>query len=219
MNKLTEKGLLFKISSFLYYHNLNVKLLKTLIRFQTANIKLDKCHSLHLKLHEVQVTTLTQRRITLKWMQYASLLATCYSVQKKPDKKSGKISVLLLCINGQFLISNRGYIQYAAHSKQIDYTGYVKIRWNYLLKCELRNNTLKIIHSNQVSVKHVIHTGTNQVDGGTMANVGKSIVECCHVITLVLSTLIFKEQFKCLMNHLKRYKFNVHWCKSFHFRR
>lgn len=120
MNKSTEKGLQFKSSNFPYYYNLNGKLLKTLIHFQTANIKLAKCHSLHsLKLQEVPFTTLTQSRITLKRMQYTTLLATCYSVQKKPDKKSGKISVLLLCTNGHYLISNHEHIQYAVHSNKI----------------------------------------------------------------------------------------------------
>lgn len=160
-------------------------------------------------------------------MQYTTLLATCYSVQKKPDKKSGKISVLLLCTNGHYLISNHEHIQYAVHSnkilhvlhtKEIDYTDKVNIRWNYLLKCELRNNTLKIIHSKHISVKQVIHSGTNQVDGSTIANVGKSIVECCHV-NFAFSILIFNEEFECLLDQLKHCKFNVHWCKSFHFRR
>lgn len=88
MNKSTEKGLQFKSSNFPYYYNLNGKLLKTLIHFQTANIKLAKCHSLHsLKLQEVPFTTLTQSRITLKRMQYTTLLATCYSVQKSQTRR------------------------------------------------------------------------------------------------------------------------------------
>ena len=71
------------------------------------------------------------------------------------------------------------------------------------VQTDLGDDALEVVESTQISIQQVVHDRSYHVDGCTMPNVWKGVVESCHVIKFMLFTLIAEEKLKSFAYQLR----------------